>query len=699
MYFNENIKQRKKAMKTKPVSDAKRIAAWWIRFEDLNWPHADALDKIKKRAEAMARANVTTAMIFGTHFRWDFLPYFTVLNDYLATAAEELGKVGLELYDHHSVCLIHRYDTRDEMRRVMLHSGPHLPFSPSRAAAASWEYNGKRLNDWRMIDVRDGSPIYYPQYTAESFCTRNPDYREAYKSYIKELISETGIKGLSADDPIHFMQYATCACPYCRAELKRRTGEDLPPITDKSFYGNWDNPAWREWIDMRLDGVSEFLADLKTVLPEDFRLTTCGGGSATAHVNASAAYGRHFLGGCDYLNLEMVGNTPPYKHDPVTANTSISDKMINAAHHSGLARERGFRTFGTGFAFTEATANIVWAANKMLGADTWVITLKDRLGLPEHILKSLPNEEDIVGKAFGFEKEHPELFEGEQVAEVGVYFSEETKFHTLFGNLNNGHSLDYSETLKLLFREGISAHTVFSFPSDASTYPCVVVPSAAAMTEAELDALRKYVKSGGRLIVCGPSKIPEIGDDTVLPNAVKINEPSEFFCHMPDGPFPINPAWMHNTPLPKCCLPVAFEEKIPGVFYTPHRMSDGKINEAMLELIRKFKKAKSVEIEKSDGYNVTVFKSDKATTVHMLAADFDTDIDHKLDEMRFHRSRVNFINKVAPIGVTQTIVVKTDGNVEAFTPFNEKTVTVTRESERVIVTLPEPTSYLILKIS
>ena len=128
-------------------------------------------------------------------------------------------------------------------------------------------------------------------------------------------------------------------------------------------------------------------------------------------------------------------------------------------------------------------------------------------------------------------------------------------------------------------------------------------------------------------------------------------------------------------------------------------MSDGKINEAMLELIRKFKKAKSVEIEKSDGYNVTVFKSDKATTVHMLAADFDTDIDHKLDEMRFHRSRVNFINKVAPIGVTQTIVVKTDGNVEAFTPFNEKTATVTREGERVIVTLPEPTSYLILKIS
>ena len=71
-----------------------RMASWWITWEDLNWPDHDNLDKIKARAEGLAKADVTAAMIFGTHFRWDYLPYFTILHDYLATVAEELHKNG-----------------------------------------------------------------------------------------------------------------------------------------------------------------------------------------------------------------------------------------------------------------------------------------------------------------------------------------------------------------------------------------------------------------------------------------------------------------------------------------------------------------------------------------------------------------------------------------------------------------------------
>ena len=93
-------------------------------------------DKRKRRAEEAAKANVTTAVLFGAYFRWDYLPYFELLYDHIAATAEELHKYGIELYDRHSVNLIHRYDTREEMRHVMLHSGPHIPISPSREAAA-----------------------------------------------------------------------------------------------------------------------------------------------------------------------------------------------------------------------------------------------------------------------------------------------------------------------------------------------------------------------------------------------------------------------------------------------------------------------------------------------------------------------------------------------------------------------------------
>ena len=277
--------------------DRQRLTNWWIQWEDLKWPGVDALDKIKYKADKYVEANISTAVIYGCHFRWDYMPFFTQLHDYLGTVAEELHQRGVKLYDHHSVNLIHRYPDGDKaaMRHVMMDSGPHLPFCPSSEAAATWEYNGKKLNDWRMIDVKTGKVLWYPQYASEGFCHRNPDFIEAYKHYVNRLIKDTGIDGLSADDPIHYMKFNSCACPHCRAELKRRTGIDLPPIEDQNFWGNWDNPAWKEWIDLRYESTGNFMRQLAEDLPKDFVLMSCGASSASPGTLGSGSDGRKFL--------------------------------------------------------------------------------------------------------------------------------------------------------------------------------------------------------------------------------------------------------------------------------------------------------------------------------------------------------------------------------------------------------------------
>lgn len=677
-------------------TERKRIVSWWLRFEDLNWPSHDGYERIKRRAEAIAKANATTAMIFGAHFRWDFLPYFTLLHDYLATVAEELGKYGVELYDHHSVNLIHRYGTREEMRHVMLHSGPHLPFSPSWEAAASWEFNGKRLNDWRMIDVDTRGVLWYPQYAAEGFCIRNPDFIEAYKEYVKRLIAETGIKGLSADDPIHYMHYRSCACEHCKRELKRRTGVILPPLADRSFWGNWENPAWHEWIDMRFDAARDFFSALKPVFPEDFRVTTCGINSAADKANSMGSDARSFLSGCNLVNLEMSGNTPPYKHDPKTSNTPVIERLIGSSHHQAAAREKGVRCFATGFAFTETTANIVWAVNKTLDSDCWLSTLKDRLGLPEHILKSLPDESDIAGRAFGFEKEHPALFEGKQVGQLGVYFSYETRKHSFFGNTAKGYYADYRETLRLLFRHGISPHTVFSFPESAKEYPLILAPSPAVMTEAEREALDAYLKKGGRVIVTGPAAHPLCAHEWVLPSRPALENASDFINQ--DMSRPQYPGdWMVKTEMPPYSGDAGWQEPVAGLFYTPRRVSGGGIAEELLDLVRRYAKPLPIEVIDATGYLVTVFESERAVTVHLLAEDYDTDIDHALDEMRFHRSRVNFVNKAEPIGITDTVRLRADTLPTVYTPFNDEKSEVCKCNGEICIRLPEKTAYAILE--
>ena len=40
-----------------PITERKRIATWWMKWEDLRWPNADNLSKIKARAEEAANQN------------------------------------------------------------------------------------------------------------------------------------------------------------------------------------------------------------------------------------------------------------------------------------------------------------------------------------------------------------------------------------------------------------------------------------------------------------------------------------------------------------------------------------------------------------------------------------------------------------------------------------------------------------------
>ena len=673
--------------------EKRRFTNWWIHWEDLHWPNPDSRDAIREKAEKYARANITSAIIFGCHFRWDYLPFFTILHDYLATVAEELGKYDIELIDHHSVNLIHRYSSVEEMCRVMEHSGPHIPFSPSREAAASWEYNGKRLNDWRMIDVKTRDVLWFPQYASEGFCHRNPEFAESYRDYAVKLVRDTGIKGLMADDAMYYANMNACACPHCRQELRNRTGIDLPPMDDQSFWGNWENPAWKAWIDLRFDATYDFHKALRAALPEDFLLMSCGAPSATGGAVMSASDARKFMGGCNYVNQEFSGNTPAYKQDPVTVNVPLSARLISASHHQAAAREKGARCYGTGYGFTEPSANIIWAANKMLDADCHFSTLKARLGLPQKILRTLPEEEDVIAKAYTFEKEHPFLFSGEPVGQLAVYFSYETRNHTCFGTLSKGYTKDYADTLKLLLRAGISAHTVFRFPEDAKQYPLILVPSPASMTEEEMQGLQRYARAGGKVIITGPSAYPGCVHHWELPVRPDCDS-ADFFHTIRDGVWSQPPRWMTKTELPESDDPDVWTEIEENILYNPCRTA--AVQDALLEYCRSWARTLPVAVYEQKGYLITVFQGSDGITVQLLAEDYDTDIDHHLDEIRYHRSRVNYVNKVDPVGISRQVILGTDKAPEVYTPFNSEPTKTFTDNNVCTLTLPEKCAYAIL---
>mgnify|MGYP001036387996 CR=1 FL=1 len=662
-----------------------RMASWWITWKDLDWPSPDNLDLIRRRADAMAKAHVNTAGIFGAHFRWDFMPFFPILHDYMATVRTELNERGIRLFDHHSAVLVHRYETREEMRNVKLHSGPHLPFSPTWSAAASWEYHGQKLNDWRELDVRDGSVLYHPGYTAEMFCYNNDNFIEAYLEYVKELRRETGIDGLMSDDISQYMRWPGCGCASCREKFLRRAGIPLPPTTDRSFWANWDNPAWLEWIDMRFDAVANFFIKLRGILPADYPLMSCCSSSSGAAAPQTAHDIRDMNAGCNLVHLELCGNTPPYKHDKVTWNPSISSRIISSLHHLGAADEKGSECVGQGYGFTEPTAGIIWAVNKMVGAACWFSTLKARLGLPDTILATLPDDAEPAATAFGFEKTHPELFSGHPIAQAAVLFPYETRNHTIFGSLFNGVSRDFTDTIALLFSNGISPIVEMEIPSTTAKCPLLILPSALRLTDKERDALHAFIQDGGVVLATGPFALGPKWE-------ANITAPDNFFT---------SDAWM-KTPFPAFPGTPEWQTLPPGVIWNPTRLQDSEaFADEMLAKVRQYAATLPVNITSAKGFlTLTHQMPDNTLTIHCLAAEFDTDIDHELDAMRYHRSRVNLITKAEPIGTDDLIQLTTSAKVRAFSPLTPgREPKVSRQGDKVTITLPEKCAYAVIALT
>ena len=216
------------------------------------------------------------------------------------------------------------------------------------------------------------------------------------------------------------------------------------------------------------------------------------------------------------------------------------------------------------------------------------------------------------------------------------------------------------------------------------------------MTDSEISDLRAYLAAGGTVLATGPSALPECESAWVLPTHPEIDDPSKFFSTIANGVWHKHAEWITETELPPSEETNVWREAGKNLFYNPHRVSDGVITDSLLALVDRYARAMPIRVTSAEGYFVTVFEGESGTAVHLLAKDYDTDIDHHLDEIRFHRSRVNFINKVEPIGIASEILLESDCTPKVYLPFSEEAAIVKRSGQCVQITPPAKTAYMIL---
>lgn len=306
------------------------FASWWFSWDDLSWPNVALRQKWEQRAKIFSQAGINTVIVFGFHFRWDFLNVFDRIEGILKEVTEICHAHGLRIIDHHSTVFSHHARSLEDRQFINKQQNHHVPFYPD-----SWNnqiYQGNLISDWLMISATDNKPVYYENYRAHIFCPNNPDFLKSYCNYVTQLFANVDMDGLMADDIAFLPDFYACSCKYCRENFTRETEFSLPDITDTSFWNNLDSPAFQAWVECRFKWCARFYQKLREQLPSDIPIWSCQATNIMPHVCSQGSSYEYRLKYCDATFLEIFHGLDPIKDQAtIVAELSVARSLADIA--------------------------------------------------------------------------------------------------------------------------------------------------------------------------------------------------------------------------------------------------------------------------------------------------------------------------------------------------------------------------------
>ncbi len=252
----------------KTVNWEENYSSFWLSDDEIfKYTKEDFL----RRAEEFKKNGVTIAENFSiTHFRFGFFRYWEQIKKAFKLYVEVFHEVGIEVYEHHSSCLVHDLLRSEGWERFIGDINSYTHFT---SCVENWievprfliddpEIYGKKLRSMLQIDGRTGKAAN-TVYNTNAFCFNNPDYRYAYFRYIRELLEEVPFDGMENDDVQWFGDGNACTCEHCRRLFKEEYGYDLPqPEEWDKFYNDYNNPVFVAWLRFKKKSTERFYRDL-----------------------------------------------------------------------------------------------------------------------------------------------------------------------------------------------------------------------------------------------------------------------------------------------------------------------------------------------------------------------------------------------------------------------------------------------------
>jgi hypothetical protein len=353
---------------------------------------------------------------------------------------------------------------------VLARTDPHATYDDAKAAHPDWiavEANGEPRRHW-------ASPEMWVT------CALGPYNFEFMRDVHKEIMSRYHVDGIFMN---RWDGSGDCYCVHCQQNFKSATGYDLPrPVNRRDAAGK----AFFLWRQQRLvEVVDVWNADIRAINPQSSIIPNNGGGAAStqdtialgkrAPMMAADRQARHGLA----LPWIVGKSAKEYR-------ATMGTKPVIGLF--GLGLEEQYRWKDS----VNSNAEIrIWALEAIAnGMKPWFCKFSGTL----HDERWLNGIADLYQWT---EKNQSNLEQKQPLARVGMVFSQQTAWY-------HGSAEDYAlGWYQAMVESRIPFEMVHDRMLDADNlkpYRTLILPNIAALSDAQCDQLRAFVRGGGNLI-------------------------------------------------------------------------------------------------------------------------------------------------------------------------------------------------------
>lgn len=355
-----------------------------------------------------------------------------------------------------------------------------------------------------------------------TFCVNS-----GWRDWAMEMISEamkTGIDGVFLDGPVFYPD--TCHCDACRAQFAARYGAEIPTVED------WSNPQWLHFVEFRNQSLARFLADsraaVKSVNDEGVCFLNAGSWQANTW-----RFGRGIdaVGPFEDFNGAEAFFHPGPRDHALLMWTATAKYMVAGKKPAVVFSHAALGSWHY-IPMPEWEGRLAIAQTVACGANPWIAVFDYAL---DH---SRDYAVEPVKDMQGFLSAHEEYYaDTKSCADVALLNSSQTTTYYVsrrkefYGDWGSGveenlvadvgggeRQLDWAKMkqtcegvcdssymgyLSALTRSHIPFDVVLDgaiSPEGLAPYKVLILPNSACLSDAQVEAIRRFVKGGGSLV-------------------------------------------------------------------------------------------------------------------------------------------------------------------------------------------------------